>query len=100
MNFESLQILAKSDPRIFADAIEEYGVKIVGVRNTDPLEKRAQQESVEAMASVLTSDIHDNLNFTPLQNAIKTIAEANGMIVALCLECAMRKRANAKKRRK
>jgi len=100
MNLSTLKILAESDPAVFADAIETFGIKVVGVKDNDPLNKRIQQESIVAMASVITEDVNDDAEFTPLQKAIKAIAEENGYIVSLCLECAQRKAANAKKRRK
>lgn len=86
MDIETLRILATSDQEVFAEAINSFGMEVVGTKNMDPLEKRVQVESIEAMASVITEDINDDAELTPAQSAIRKIAEDVGLIVALC-EC-------------
>ena len=84
MNIESLRILAKSDKRVFAETISSFGMKVIGAKTSDPLDKQIQEESITAMASIITEDINDNADLTPAQVAIKKMAGEVGLIVILC----------------
>jgi hypothetical protein len=84
MNIESLRILANSDQDVFAETITSFGMKVIGTKSDDPLEKRVEVESVQAMASEITEDVNDNVDLTPAQSAIRKIAEEVGLIVTVC----------------
>jgi hypothetical protein len=81
MSIESLQILAKSDPELFAEAVKQYGLRVIGTREADPLKTQVQEELVSAMASAITEDINNNTELTTRQMAIYKLAEQYGYIV-------------------
>jgi hypothetical protein len=82
----SLRVLANSDPRVFAEAIKRFGLQVVGLRNNDPLETRVQNESVSAIASVLTEDADDQFDLPKSTVAAMRIAEEHGYIVKVLEE--------------
>ena len=84
MNIDTLRILANSDQDVFAETITSFGMKVIGTKSDDPLEKRVEMESVEAMASIITEDVNDNADMTPAQISIQEIANEVGLIISLC----------------
>lgn len=78
-----LECLAISDRRVFCNIMEYIGLPIIGIKNTDPLNKSIQSESVAAMASVLAEDVNDYIELDPERKAIKRMAEDYGYIVAI-----------------
>ena len=81
MTIESLEILAKSDPTLFAEAIKKYGFQMVGIRESDPLQTQVQEELVVAMASAITESIDENAELTVEQQTVYQLAEQYGYIV-------------------
>lgn len=76
-------MLAKSDPALFKHLLRNEGLQIIGKRDTDPLNKDVQVESVLAIASTLTEDVYDQLELNPHQASLQRIAEDHGYMVAI-----------------
>jgi len=86
-NLQSLRILALGDPRVFAETIyRQFGLKVIGLRNNDPLESRVQKESISAMASVITEDADELMEISSPRLAVKKLAESCGYIVRVLEE--------------
>jgi len=81
MNIASLEVLAKSDPTLFAETIKQLGLLVIGTRESDPLQTQVQEELVSAMASAITEDINDNTELTAQQKAVYRLAEEYGYII-------------------
>lgn len=79
----AMQIMAISDRPLFEHLMKQIGLDVVGMVNTDPLQKETQVESVEAIASVITENRHDFVELNPELAAIKKAAEKLGYIVAV-----------------
>jgi hypothetical protein len=77
------RLFANSDQALFNHCLSEAGLAIVGKRGRDPLRKNVQPSTILAMASAMTEDIHDLVELTPHQRALRTIAEQAGYVVAL-----------------
>lgn len=82
----SLRILANSDARVFAEAIKKFGLKVVGLRNNDPLESKVQSESIHALASTMTEDVDDPVGLSKPTIQAMRIAEEYGYIVKILAE--------------
>ena len=86
-NLQSLRVLASGDPRVFAETIyRQFGLKVIGLRNNDPLESRVQKESISAMASVMTEDADELIEISPARLAVKRLAEDFGYIIKVLEE--------------
>lgn len=83
LQLNELEILAKSDAELFAEAVKPFGLQVVGQKTNDPLNKEIQEEVVSAMASAITEDVNRNAEMTSEQKAIYSLAENYGYIVVL-----------------
>ncbi len=79
----TLELMIRSDISLFEHYIRQIGLKIVGLRSTDPIDITVQSESVTSIASVITDDINNNVDLSPYQTQIKRLAEDYGYIVAI-----------------
>lgn len=77
------RLFANGDHTLFRHCLAEAGLAVVGRRNRDPLRKNVQPSAILAMASALTEDYHDQVELTPHQRALQTLAESHGYVVAL-----------------
>ena len=82
-SFSTLRVLAISDKQVFAEAIKDFGLEVIGFKNNDPLNKKVQVESIVAMASAITEDADDNVDIPAEVIAAKRLAEDLGYIVRL-----------------
>ena len=83
----TLKTLAVGDPNVFAETLlRNFGLKIIGIKNIDPLETRVQSESIAAMASVITEDIDNIPDIHPIRLEAKKLAEDYGYIVKVLEE--------------
>lgn len=83
INEAMLHALARSDPRVFAETIRQYGLEIIGIKDTDPLRKQVQPESVSAVASAMAEAVNDSIEMTTDAIIAKRIAEEYGYIVKI-----------------
>ena len=83
VTLSALRVLANSDRRVFAEAIKSYGLKVIGLRNNDPLATKIQVESVSAIASTLSEDIDDPVGLSKKAEKAMQIAEEYGYIVKI-----------------
>jgi len=84
--FSVLRVLAGSDPKVFAEEIKRFGLKVVGFKSTDPLKTRVQSESVAAIASTITEDVDTDKDLHPATVRAMQIAEDYGYIVKVLEE--------------
>lgn len=83
MTFESLRVLVKSDPAVFAESITRFGLRLIGKKDLNPLNTEIQVESVASIASTITEDAHTHRAMTSDMKRIKFLAEQHGYIVEL-----------------
>jgi len=81
MTLSTLRVLAKGDVNVFAESIKDFGLRIVGSHNTDPLESRVQVESVSAIASAIMEDVNDQVELPKKTLQVMRLAEEFGYIV-------------------
>lgn len=71
-------IIAKSDPTLFRQLLEERGLSIVGRQDRNPLHKTVQPETITALASTLDEDVDCDRELLKLAE----LAHRHGYIVA------------------
>lgn len=76
----SVIMIAAADPILFEHLMEQNGLK-VHKRDTDPLRNTVQAESIRAIASMITEDIHTRAILDSTRQRLKTIAEKMGYLV-------------------
>lgn len=81
-SIDALEILAVSDPVTFEGLLYDAGLQIEGRMDDDPLNKNVQCESISAIASEITEDIHDFVDINPIVLEYKKLAEDYGYIVS------------------
>ena len=81
-----MRILAAGDPSVFAEAIQRYGLMVIGRKNTNPLDRIVQSESVSAIASTITEDVDDSVGLASQSVEAMRIAEEYGYIVKIIEE--------------
>jgi hypothetical protein len=83
MSYAALEILAQSDPVVFAESIKKHNLRIIGKRDTNPLKTQVQEETVQSIASVLTEEISIQQELPANVRRVKLLAEKYGYIVEL-----------------
>lgn len=66
--------IAAVDPALFEHLMARSGLRVVR-RNNDPLSTNVQTESVMAVASAITEDIHEPVQLSPHRKQLKDLAE-------------------------
>ena len=83
---DALKILARSDPRLFSEALKQFGLRIIGMQNTDPLNTRTRTEDIASIASEITEAVDDYHEISNRATLARQIAEQAGYIVAIMEE--------------
>ena len=78
-----MEIVAVADRSLFEHLMQGVGLQVVGFNDGDPLRSSIQSESVTAIASIITEDIHETNIIDPYRRQVKTMAEELGYIVAI-----------------
>lgn len=83
MSLSTLRVLATSDPRLFAAELENYGLRVIGIMNTDPLDTIASKNDILSLASEMTESANDYNELNSEAAEARAIAEDNGYIVQI-----------------
>lgn len=77
----ALKLMAISDKKLFESNMRKIGLRVVGLRSTDPTDGEVQSESILSLASVITENVNDNVVLSDYQKMAKKLAEDCGYIV-------------------
>jgi hypothetical protein len=79
----AMEILAVSDQPVFESLMKHIGLPITGRVEENPLKQSmVQNETIAAVASEITEDIHTYVDVDPRLHSYKEIAEDYGYVVA------------------
>lgn len=82
-NPQVLELIAVADKNLFRCIAESNGFKVLGLRHHDPLSKATIQEDIDAIASEITEDADDHVQFGGHRGTLKSIGEKHGYILAV-----------------